>query len=77
MGGDPLFNLTPNARISADSNQWMLELRQPGKKSWRTASYIASTKKVLMRVLKEHDVTPTAEGTKHLASLPDRFPYKK
>lgn len=74
--GDFLFNINPNARLVADQRQWILELRQPGKKTWRQASFIASTKKVLARVLEEHDVIPTASGLKHLASLPDRFPFK-
>lgn len=59
--------------LSHDRLQWLLVQWQGEARGWRPISFVASNKGVLMRVLRENDVTPTPEAKAALDRLPATF----
>jgi hypothetical protein len=79
---DLVLQLSDKWRITADSNQWIVEqmvsemVHRKGRKpkpEWRQHSFIASTKTILLRVLEEGRAIVDKKGQKALAKLPDNF----
>ena len=85
MADKPLFTLDADSRwrLAFDRQQWIIQRRKgparPANRSgiaesgWRGASFIASTKRVLRRVLDEAGVLLTSEAQARLDVLPKRF----
>jgi len=57
--------------IGYDNAQWTVHQGKRGKR--RTVSFIGSTKRVLIDVLREKGCVPTTEGQAALDALPDTF----
>ena len=71
----PLFPLTLDWAIGSDDKQWTL-LRRRNRQDdgyWQAVSYVASTKAVLLRILRENGVVPTPRALVDLNGLPERF----
>ena len=70
-----LFDLAPGWARGADDLQWML-LRgkmRGEERYWNPVSFVASSKSILLRVLREKGVQPSAAAKEKLDALPDRF----
>ena len=65
------IQLSSNWRLKADAHQWIVQ--KWGSPRWRSVSFIASNKHVLMRVLRERNVIPTDKARLALDMLPERF----
>ncbi|MDA1023660.1 MAG: hypothetical protein O2817_10015 [Proteobacteria bacterium] len=66
-----VLTLSPRWRIVADTLQWIIQRKQ-GKK-WRSIAFIASSKGVLNRVLREKGAEITPEGNAALDALPESY----
>jgi len=82
MSDRTLIELAPGWALSADDLQWILckaDKRGPQAEKrhrrapWRGVSFIASTKSILRRVLREKGVIPTLEAARYLDAMPDTF----
>ena len=82
MSDRPFQRLNDQWMLGYDARQWVVmkaekngpgdDLRSPAIR-WRAVSFIASTKKVLLRVLGERGVKPTPEAQAVLDDLPLTF----
>jgi hypothetical protein len=61
--------------LGADGLQWILYKAHPrrGAVTWDPASFVRSTKAVLLRCIREAGCKPTAEGQDALESYPSTF----
>ena len=67
--------------LAYDPLQWILQRRMglrksgssAGQESWQGKSFIADKKSVLLRVLREKGIQPTARAQEALDVLPDTF----
>ena len=57
--------------LATDGLQWILQRKQGSK--WRGVSFIASSKAVLRRVLREKGVTPTQEANRAVDALLESY----
>ncbi|MBL6864052.1 MAG: hypothetical protein ISQ90_04620 [Rhodospirillales bacterium] len=74
-----LFPLAPGWAIGADDKQWIL-LRRRNRQDeayWQSISYVASTKAILRRILRENSVHPTPRALIDLNELPEQFQKQK
>ena len=67
------LRLSEGWALGHDRFQWMLVQWQGEARGWRSVSFVASNKGVLMRVLGENGITPTPEAKAALDRLPDTF----
>ena len=63
-----LFELAPGWRLTTDDLQWIVQHYRPPR--WRSVAFVATTKVVLKRVLRELGVGYPANALDH---LPERF----
>jgi hypothetical protein len=70
-----LFDLASGWALGYDQRQWIvMRAKMRGEESyWNPIAFIASEKRILLRVLLEKDVQPTPEAQKNLDALPERF----
>ena len=69
---DRLFlRLDANHALASDGNQWILQSR--AGRDWRSVSFIASTKRVLRRVIGEYGISLTPEAAEYLDAMPATF----
>ena len=70
-----LFRLCPGWAIGADGLQWLLYrvLYKRDSLRFKPKAYIATTKNILLRVLRENGIEPDAEGRAALDAMPDTF----
>jgi hypothetical protein len=67
----PLIRLSEKWGIGADHVQWIvMQYRAP---DWRPLSFVATTKAVLLRCLREKEADISAKGQLALDSLPEDF----
>ena len=71
------LRLSEGWALSYDRNQWIVmraksDKSKPGQ-GWRAIAFVASTKAVLMRVLREKGAEITPDARAALDSLPDTF----
>ncbi len=61
-------------RLAADPLQWILQRRTVAKgiEKWRSVSFVATTKDVLLRVCRENGVAIDPEGWTAFNALPNR-----
>ena len=60
-----------NWALGADNQQWMvMRWKRP---DWRPVSFVASKKRVVMRVLDEKGIALTENAITRLNALPERF----
>ena len=77
-----VIRLSENWAVLADDLQWILAKAQkqgPGRRKpdppvrWRGLSYIASTKVILLRCVREKGAVVDPDGSRALDALPDTF----
>ena len=81
MADNQFLRLNDGWALAYDSRQWILQKRtglrtvgnRAGQESWQGKSFIASKKAVLLRVLREKGIRPTAKAQAALDALPDTF----
>ena len=61
----------PSTRITSDGLQWIVNVKRGNK--WLPRWFVASTKGILMRTLREANRVPDKRGSATLARLPDTF----
>ena len=73
---DRIFlNLKPGWALGYDKLQWMLMKRRNSRTQtgWKPVSFIACFKHILIRVLREKDITPTPKAQWYIDAMPDTF----
>ena len=65
--------VTPNCRVVADNYQWIIQTRGDDAKLWKSRFYVATSKEVLLRTLKEMGIEPDPLGDTDLIDLPGTF----
>jgi hypothetical protein len=72
--GDRQFAVSGRWALAADRLQWMVQRRvlSKGRVTWHSVSFVASTRDVLARCLREKGC-PAADAEKLLAGLPSTF----
>ena len=74
---DRQFAISGKWALAADSLQWMLQRRtmRKGQIVWRSVSFVASTRDILGRCLREKGcpLCPLADAERLLAGLPPTF----
>jgi hypothetical protein len=70
-----LFQLNDGWALGADPRQWMLlrARKRHAQVTWQPVAFIASTKDVLRRCMRENGVHPSPDAKQNLDMLPDRF----
>ena len=71
MSDAPFLGLSPRWRLAADRLQWVIQRRRG--KEWRSEQFIASTREVLMRCLREMGAVVDREVQLELGNLPGTF----
>ena len=71
MPDRPLFDLAPGWRLTTDDVQWIVQNFRPPR--WRSVAFVATTKVVLERILREQGVVLTPEARRALDRLPETF----
>ena len=68
------FAISGRWALAADSLQWMVQRQHmnKGQPAWRSVSFVASTKVILARCLRENGCPP-ADAERLLADLPPTF----
>ena len=77
----PIIRLSEIWALGYDTRQWVIQRRagvwktggRRGEEIWRALSFIGSNKAVLLRVLREKGVEPTAAAQRALDALPETF----
>ncbi len=67
------LRLSEGWALGHDRFQWMLVQWKGEARGWRSVSFVASNKRVLIRVIREIDITPTPEANAALDRFPDSF----
>jgi len=72
--GDRQFVVSGRWALAADSLQWMLQRQymNKGQPAWHSVSFVASTRDVLARCMRERGCPP-ADAERLLAALPSTF----
>jgi hypothetical protein len=74
MTGRMVLRLSADWAVLADDRQWMLCRRRKNANSgWKPLSYVASSKAVLLRCLREKGAVVDAQGQAALDALPESF----
>ena len=74
MTGRMVLRLSADWVVLADDRQWMLCRRRKNANSgWKPLSYVASSKAVLLRCLREKGAVVDAQGQAALDALPESF----
>ncbi len=81
MADVQFLRLNDKWALAYDSRQWVVQRRSGVRKSgdyageefWRALSFIGTSKAVLLRVLREKGIEPTAVAQRALDALPDTF----
>ena len=74
MTGRMVLRLSATWAVLADDRQWMLCRRRKNANSgWKPLSYVASSKAVLLRCLREKGAVVDAQGQAALDALPESF----
>jgi hypothetical protein len=70
-----LFSLAPGWAIGADDRQWILLRRRKRQDEayWQSISYVASTKAILLRILRDKGIQLTSDALVNIGALPDQF----
>ena len=69
-----VLRLSANWAVLADNQQWMLcKRRKNANSGWKPLSYVASSKAVLLRCLREKGAVVDAQGQAALDALPESF----
>ena len=71
MADTPFLQLSGNWRLASDPLQWVIQRREG--KGWRSEQFIASTREVLMRCLREMGAVVDKEAQLELDNLPGTF----
>jgi hypothetical protein len=71
---DRQFAISGKWALAADSLQWMVQRQylNKGQPAWRSISFVASTREILARCLREKGCPP-ADAERLLAGLPATF----
>jgi len=67
MADIPFLQLSDNWRLAYDPLQWVIQKREG--KQWRSEQFIASTREVLMRCLREMEVEVTLYHSRQYKTL--------
>ena len=74
MTGRMVLRLSANWAVLADNQQWMLcKRRKNANSGWKSLSYVASSKAVLLRCLREKGAVVDTQGQAALDALPESF----
>ena len=75
MADIQFLRLNGHWALACDRLQWVVQHRRgkPGREQWRPVSFVATDRRVLLRVLRENGVEFTPEARTALESLPDTF----
>jgi hypothetical protein len=74
MSEHMVLRLSANWAVLADDRQWMLcKRRKNANSGWKPLSYVASSKAVLLRCLREKGAVVDAQGQAALDALPQSF----
>ena len=66
--------LSARWRVLGDTDQWILQYKKKAKKEdWGNVSFIGSTKRILMRCIREANAPITGRAQSKLDRLPDTF----
>ena len=71
MSDAPFLQLSDNWRLASDPLQWVIQRREG--KQWRSVQFIASTREVLTRCLREMGAVVDKEAQLELDNLPGTF----
>jgi len=71
MADTPFLQLSDNWRLASDPLQWIIQRREG--KQWRSVQFIASTREVLVRCLRELGAVVDKEAQLELDNLPGTF----
>ena len=81
MADHQFLALSDGWALAADEQQWVVQrlrgVRKSGKytgnEDWHAEAFVGSTKKILLRVIREKEIKLTDEATAALDAMPDRF----
>ena len=75
MGDVRFLRLNGDWALAYDRLQWIVQRRRgkPGRAQWRPVSFVATNRRVLLRILRENGVEPTPEAQAALETLPETF----
>ena len=68
-----VLRLSDGWAVRADELQWMLCRQTSAKGGWKPLSFVATTKAILLRCIREKGAVVDAEGQAALDALPDSF----
>ena len=71
MSDAPFLRLSDNWRLASDRLQWVVQRREG--KQWRGVQFIASTREVLMRCIRELGAAVDRNAQLELDNLPGTF----
>lgn len=71
----PPVKLSANWRIATDNRQWHVQKRKRTKKgdTWKSLSFIASDKGILLRCLREDGAVIDKRGQARLNKMPETY----